>query len=95
MVQKRAEAKDYLDLDALIRSESIDLSTALAAGRALYGRAFNPQITLKALCYFEDGNLNTLSDALKNRLVKAVRAVDLDCLPTIVNGQSSMDRLAH
>ncbi|MEZ5583825.1 MAG: hypothetical protein R3F37_14715 [Candidatus Competibacteraceae bacterium] len=28
VVQKRAEAKDYLDLDALIRSESMDLSTA-------------------------------------------------------------------
>jgi hypothetical protein len=83
VVQKRAEAKDYVDLDALICSGAIDLPTALAAGQAIYGRAFNPQITLKALCYFGDGNLKTLPDDLKIRLVEAVRAVDLDDLPAI------------
>src|SRR5262249_23573554 len=46
VVQKRAEAKDYIDLDALI-ANGIDLATALAAGRVLYGRSFNPVITLK------------------------------------------------
>ncbi len=35
VVQKRAEAKDYLDIDVLIR-HGIDLPTALAAGRIVY-----------------------------------------------------------
>lgn len=82
VVQKRAEAKDYLDIDALITTGAVDLPTALAAGRAIYGRSFNPQITLKALSYFEDGNLKRLPEAVKNRLVVAARAVDLDRLPT-------------
>ena len=53
MVQKRAEAKDYLDIDVLIQ-HGIDLPTALAAGRIVYGRSFNPMITLKALSFFDD-----------------------------------------
>ena len=83
VVQKRAEAKDYLDLDAIIHRGAIDLSTALAAARALYGTAFNPELTLKSLCYFGDGNLNTLPQATQDRLVAAVRSVNLDRLPEI------------
>ena len=52
-MQKRAEAKDYLDIDALLQ-HGIDLPTALAAGRVIYGRSFNPVITLKALSFFDD-----------------------------------------
>jgi len=83
VVQKRAEAKDYIDIDALITAGAVDLPTGLAAGQALYGRPFNPQITLKALSYFEDGDLKRLPEEVKNRLVMAARAVDLDRLPTI------------
>lgn len=85
VVQKRAEAKDYIDIDALITVGAVDLPTALAAGKAIYGRLFNPQITLKALSYFEDGDLKRIPDAMKDRLVRAARAVDLDRLP-ILNG---------
>ncbi len=49
VVQRRAEAKDYVDLDAVLLGGRIDLATALAAARAMYGPRFNPQITLKAL----------------------------------------------
>ncbi len=80
VVQKRAEVKDYLDIDALLR-HGIDLSTALAAGRVVYGRSFNPLITLKALCYFED--LPTLPDDVKTRLRAAVAAVDPTRLPEL------------
>lgn len=83
VVQKRAEAKDYLDIDVLIHSGEINLALLLAAGQAIYGHSFNPQITLKALSYFGDGDLAELSEAVKNRLVAAVRAVDLDRLPSI------------
>ena len=83
VVQVRAEAKDYIDLDALMTRGRIDLARALAAGQALYGETFNPQITLKALSYFEDGNLGQLPDEVKKRLASAARAVDLDRLPDI------------
>jgi hypothetical protein len=59
VVQKRAEARDYVDLDALM-ANGIDLAQALAAGKAIYGRGFNAQTTLKALTYFADGTLPSL-----------------------------------
>jgi hypothetical protein len=83
VVQMRAEAKDYMDIDALLTDGRIDLPTALAAARAIYGTSFNPQSTLKALCYFDDGNLSRLPQALKERLTKAACAVDLERLPII------------
>ena len=83
VVQMRAEARDYIDIDALITNGEIDLSTALACAHALYGAQFNPQITLKALTYFEDGSLPKLPRATKDRLIRAACAVDLDRLPVI------------
>jgi hypothetical protein len=83
VVQVRAEAKDYLDIDAMLTSGRIDLPTALAAARAIYGAAFNPLATLKALTYFEDGNVTTLPRAVKDRLVAASRAVDPARLPKL------------
>jgi hypothetical protein len=80
VVQKRAEARDYLDIDALI-GQGIDLSTALAAGRVVYGRGFNPMITLKALSFFDD--LPALSSAVRQRLIAAVEAVDPTALPEL------------
>lgn len=83
VVQQRAEKKDYLDIDAILESGKVGLATALAAGKAIYGQAFNPESTLKALCYFDDGNVKTLDDEIRRRLVKAVKQVDLDKLPII------------
>jgi len=83
VVQLRAEAKDYRDIAAILRDGRIDLPTALASAQALYGPQFNPQIALKALSFFDEGNLRRLSKATKDHLAKAVRAVDLDRLPTI------------
>jgi hypothetical protein len=39
VVQKRAEAKDYVDLDAIIRETEIDLPTALSAARSTAPRS--------------------------------------------------------
>jgi hypothetical protein len=83
VVQVRAEAKDYIDIDALLTDGTIDLPAALAAARAIYGTAFNPQSTLKALSYFDDGNLQRLPRPVKDRLAAAAREVDLDRLPVI------------
>lgn len=92
-VRKRAQAKDYVDLDALIQQPGIDLPLALAAAQQLYGPVFNPLITLKALSRFEDGDLPTLPGAARRRLLAAVRAVDLDRLPHIaLSARSPEDR---
>lgn len=86
VVQQRAEAKDYRDIDALLRDGRVDLPTALASARAIYGPKFNPQITLKALSFFGDGNLSSLPAAVQDRLAGAAREVDLDRLPQITTG---------
>jgi len=80
VVQKRAEAKDYLDIDALLR-HGIDLPTILAAGAVVYGRQFNPLVTVKALGYFDD--LRGLPAEVRIRLAAAVAAVDVTQLPTL------------
>ena len=63
----RAEAKDYLDVFALLRS-GIALGDALGAAQAVYGEQFNPILTLKALTYFNDGDLPTLSKDVQQTL---------------------------
>ena len=83
VVQKRAEAKDYLDIHALIFQAKIDLATQLAAGVRLYPPHFAPEQTLKSLCYFADGNLATLANSMRRDLAKAVRSVDLQKLPDL------------
>lgn len=80
VVQQRAESKDYIDIDMLLQN-SIDLPTALAAGRIVYGPAFNPVITLKALSFFDD--VPALPEAMRQRLPAAVEAVDLMNLPAL------------
>lgn len=83
VVQMRAEAKDYVDVDAILTSSDITLPMALAAACAIYGPQLNPQISLKALAFFDEGDLRALPGAVKERLTDAVRGVDLDALPTI------------
>ncbi|MGH8475208.1 MAG: nucleotidyl transferase AbiEii/AbiGii toxin family protein [Methylococcales bacterium] len=85
VVQKRAEAKDYLDIDTLIQQGGVDLASALAAAKGIYGKSFVPELTLKALSYFGDGDLKSLPRALRDRLTAAVRGVDLDKLPMLAS----------
>jgi hypothetical protein len=80
VVQKRAAAKDYIDVAALIDA-GMDLTIALAAARAIYGASFNPQITLKALSYFDD--VGDIPDPTKRRLQSAVRNVDIKAIPEL------------
>lgn len=80
VVQKRAEVKDYLDIDALLQ-HGVDLPTMLAAGRVVYGNSFNPLIALKALSYFED--VPKLPVEVRNRLLRAVATVDPASIPSL------------
>ena len=66
----RAEIKDYLDVHALLgRGYSVnDLS---AQATRLFGEGFNPWPSVKAMHYFDDGNLAELSDPIKKELSHA------------------------
>ena len=74
VVLQRAEAKDYRDVAAMINA-GVSLAHGLASARLLFGPNFQPSESLKALTYFKDGDLNTLTAAEKNTLVDAVKAV--------------------
>lgn len=56
---QRIEAKDYLDIVALLESGAT-LERGLAAARSLFGSAFAPAESLRALTYFEEGDLRAL-----------------------------------
>lgn len=81
VIQKRAEIKDYIDIEALLQ-HGIDLPTMLAAGSLIYGRTFNPLITLKAVGYF--GDVPGLSPQIQSKLTSAVARVDVTRLPKLV-----------
>lgn len=82
VVQDRAEAKDYLDVSRLLE-EGVDLKQALGSAQAVYGQLFNPLLSLKALCYFVDGDLQTLPAVVRNRLMAAAQAVNPGELPEL------------
>jgi hypothetical protein len=78
---QRVEAKDYLDVFALLR-DGMALETILGAGQTLFGAAFNPIVACKALCYFEGGDLDTLPEDVKHLLTtEAARDIDVKPLP--------------
>lgn len=87
VIQQRAEKRDYLDLEALLRS-GVSLADALGAARALYGERFNPLISLKALCYFRDGDLPSLSEQTRRQLTDAAGAVKE--IPKIMRASDSI-----
>lgn len=74
VVLQRAEAKDYRDVSAML-NVGVSLSHGLASARQFYGPNFQPSESLKALVYFNDGDLKTLTSYEKKTLVDAVKAV--------------------
>ena len=74
VVLQRAEAKDYRDIAAMLRA-NVSLAKGLAAARETFGPNFQPSESLKAMVYFEDGDLRTLTQEDKGTLVNAVAAV--------------------
>ncbi len=71
---QRAEAKDYRDIAAMIGA-GISLPRGLASARELFGPNFQPSESLKALVYFNDGDLSSLTPAEQGLLVRAASAV--------------------
>ena len=80
VILQRIEAKDYQDIAAMI-SAGIGLAEGLASARALYGPAFQPSESLKALVYFEGGDLHRLTHEGRTLLIEAASSVR--ALPTV------------
>jgi len=78
----RSQAKDYLDIHEFLR-QGVSLRDGLAAAYAVFSGEFNSRISLQALGYFSDGDLPSLPQALKDRLIKEVNSVLGEPLPEI------------
>jgi predicted nucleotidyltransferase component of viral defense system len=81
-VQQRAQARDYQDIAAIVAS-GISLTEMLAAAVAVYGKAFNAALSLKALTYFDDGDLPNLSPKTQELLRQQAIQVKLTDVPAI------------
>ena len=81
VIARRARAKDYLDVHALLTQAKINLADALAAACVIYGEQFSPLVTLKALAYFGEPELAALPSTLKRDLAIAAGSVDREVLP--------------
>ena len=74
VIHQRIEAKDYLDIRALLRAGQ-DLAQALAHLDALHPLVTNSMIVLKTLTYFKGDDLHELPDEVKRDIEAAVRGV--------------------
>jgi len=70
VLMARGLYKDYFDIDALLRS-GLDLQQGLAAAQGVYGAEFNPVVAVKALTFYEEGDLHRLDGATRKRLTAA------------------------
>lgn len=89
VLPERSELKDYIDIDALLLY-GLDLSKLLGAANAIYGRGFNPVLSLKALTYFAD--VPKLADGVKQRPTTAAVAVELGKLPIFQPIESALTK---
>ncbi|MBI2509103.1 MAG: nucleotidyl transferase AbiEii/AbiGii toxin family protein [Betaproteobacteria bacterium] len=87
VILARPEKKDYEDIAAMIRAGR-PVSRGLAGARALFGKSFQPAAALKALVYFEGGDLAALSAADRSTLIAAARTVGV--LPAVKLRSSSL-----
>jgi len=83
-VSQRAEAKDYIDIYTIINNTDLTLEQGLGAALAIYGQQYNAILTLKALSFFNDGNVKSLPDRIKRELSDRVEKCNLDNVPNIL-----------
>ena len=74
VILQRVEAKDYRDIAAMV-SAGVSLAKGLASAREMYGNNFQPSESLKAMTYFEGGDLHTLTTDEKEILINAASTV--------------------
>ena len=74
VILQRAEKKDYLDIAAMLAA-GVALDRGLAAARLIFGKAFQPAESLKALAWFKDGDLPGVQAATRKLLIAAAARV--------------------
>ncbi|HZO94968.1 MAG TPA: nucleotidyl transferase AbiEii/AbiGii toxin family protein [Candidatus Baltobacteraceae bacterium] len=78
VILDRAEAKDYIDIAALIR-QGLSLERALGAAQTIYGNAYQVSEALKALTYYGDGDLGRVTKQDRALLItSAARVRNID-----------------
>jgi hypothetical protein len=70
VLQKRVEAKDYMDIAAMVRA-GVSVTRGLSRARRMYGVSFQPSETLKAMTYFNGGDLAVLTELDRLTLIQA------------------------
>ena len=71
-IYQRAEAKDYQDIGALLKS-GYTLEEGMGAALAVFGDRFNSILPLKALAWYGEPGLDSLPSTLKESLTQAAR----------------------
>ena len=71
---QRVEAKDYIDIAAMIQ-HGVSLAYGLAGASLMFGSLFQPSECLKALTYFRGGDLELLTKETKDTLIQAATAL--------------------
>jgi hypothetical protein len=71
---QRIEARDYKDIAAMLEA-GVSLARGLAGASEMYEGAFQPSESLKALVYFEGGDLELLTKREREVLVGAAQKV--------------------
>lgn len=92
-VFQRNEVKDYLDIHAVLTVGQLDLAEGIAAAKAIYGRQYDPILTLQALSYFDDLR-DPFPEKFKTDLIAAVKSVSLQKLP-LVTASNSIGAINH
>jgi len=88
VIMQRAESKDYSDIAQLLRGGP-SLIQGLGAARSLYGSAFAPAECLRALTFFDDGDLSRVSaetrNVLRTETAKASKAFPIPSIELVSN----------
>lgn len=80
VILQRSEAKDYQDIAAMVRAGT-RVDTGLAAAEKMFKPTFPPAESLKAMVYFQGGDMARLSAA--DRLVLTEAARNVKVLPAV------------
>lgn len=73
-ILQRSEGRDYRDIAAMLRA-GVDLARGLAIAHEMFKPALQPALSLRALTYFQGGDLPQLPPMQKNYLIRAAAAV--------------------
>ncbi len=87
-VTQRVEARDYVDIAALLGS-GLTINEGVAALLALYGNQASGLQSVKTIAWFEDGNLeNVLPHEVRDILERAAAAYDPRTEPAPIRSRS-------